>query len=157
MLFAEIDASGWVVIIGAITLGIIQVANLVITYLNGRNANASAQVADVKVSAVAQKVDIATQAAGLAAERAGIAANIAQESGLDRDVKLEEIAKVGKTVHSLVNSAMGVQLKVNAELARWKADQTKLPEDREAADKAENLYREHEAKQIKADEENARK
>src|SRR5687767_12101532 len=42
------------------------------------------------------------------------------------DVKLEEI-------HVLVNSNLQVQLQARMELSQWKADQTKLPADIEAA------------------------
>jgi hypothetical protein len=49
-------------------------------------------------------------------------------------------------IHDLVNSAMGRQLRINAELARWKANTTKEPIDITAADEAEKLYRQHEEK-----------
>lgn len=56
-----------------------------------------------------------------------------------------------KAIHTLVNSATGVQLKLNSELSRWKADQTNNPDHAKAADKAEKLYLEHEESQAKLD------
>lgn len=56
-----------------------------------------------------------------------------------------------KAIHTLVNSATGVQLKLNAELSRWKAEQTGYPDHIKAADKAEQLYLEHEEQQAKVD------
>lgn len=56
-----------------------------------------------------------------------------------------------RAIHTLVNSATGVQLKLNAELSRWKAVQTNDPDHSIAADKAERLYLEHEEKQAKVD------
>lgn len=57
-----------------------------------------------------------------------------------------------KAIHTLVNSATGVQLKLNAELSRWKASQTNDPDHARAADKAEQLYLKHEQQQAKVDE-----
>lgn len=56
-----------------------------------------------------------------------------------------------KAIHTLVNSATGVQLRLNAELSRWKAVQTNDPDHMKAADKAEQLYLEHEERQAKVD------
>lgn len=61
--------------------------------------------------------------------------------------KLEEISKVGKAVHALVNSAMTAQLKINAIALRRLAFVTNNPEDAAAADVADNLLKEHLAAQ----------
>lgn len=66
--------------------------------------------------------------------------------------KLDEIQTVNRDTHTLVNSSRGVQLKLNADLSRWKSDQK--PDNEEfAADAiaAERLYAEHEAQQAKVD------
>lgn len=65
--------------------------------------------------------------------------------------QLTNIAKVSEDTHILVNSNMGVQLQLNMELSMWKADQTKLHADIEAANAAQKLYHEHMAKQAKVD------
>jgi hypothetical protein len=46
---------------------------------------------------------------------------------------------------------MSVQLKLNAELSRWKAGQTGKPEDAAAATEAERMYDEHQKKQAVVD------
>lgn len=56
-----------------------------------------------------------------------------------------------QAIHTLVNSAMGVQLRINADLSRWKADRTGNPEHAKDAEKAEKLYLEHEESQAKVD------
>lgn len=65
--------------------------------------------------------------------------------------KVQTISKSADSIHTLVNSNMGVQLKLGAELSRWKATQTKNKQDVRAADEAERLWQEHEAKQAIVD------
>jgi hypothetical protein len=61
------------------------------------------------------------------------------------------VADVTQDVHTLVNSNMGVQLKLNADLSRWKANQMKggpgAQEAERAAIEAEIIYQNHVAKQ----------
>lgn len=54
-------------------------------------------------------------------------------------------------VHTLVNSNMGIQLKLNAVNSRWRADMSQKTEDIKAAFEAEKLLREHDAKQATVD------
>ncbi len=75
-----------------------------------------------------------------------------KQSTVAAAVKADEGLKIAKDTHTLVNSNMGVQLRLNAELSRWKANQTGLPEDARAADVAERMIREHEAKQRLVDD-----
>jgi hypothetical protein len=96
----------------------------------GDEATASADAARVRTEEVRRVLSTTTQATG---------------------EKLDGLAKVAKDTHTLVNNNMGVQLRLNAELSRWKADQTKHPEDAAAADAAERLYAEHVAKQAVVD------
>lgn len=71
--------------------------------------------------------------------------------------QLATIAATGEKTHTLVNSNMAVQLKLNAELSRWKAEQMKDVGGAEAADaeaaalKAEQMFTEHQGKQILVD------
>ncbi len=65
--------------------------------------------------------------------------------------KLDSMAKVNNATHALVNSAMGVQLKLTALALGRVADMTHSPADVRAADEAERLYEEHAAKQAAAD------
>lgn len=55
-------------------------------------------------------------------------------TGSATEVKLNEIAQVGVAVHTLVNSNMGAQLKLNAVVSRRLAEITKDKEDIEAAE-----------------------
>jgi hypothetical protein len=59
------------------------------------------------------------------------------------DVKLDDLGKVAAATHTLVNSNMGTQLKLNAIMARRLSDLTKSPVDVEAALEAEKLYAAH--------------
>jgi hypothetical protein len=65
------------------------------------------------------------------------------------------VSDVTKDVHTLVNSNMGVQLKLNAELSRWKANQMKggpgAADAERAAVEAEFIYQSHVAKQHAVD------
>lgn len=65
--------------------------------------------------------------------------------------KLNAIAKTGEQVHTLVNSNMGTQLKLNAISLRRLATITSDPVDVDAAMLAEKLLKEHDAKQAAVD------
>lgn len=68
---------------------------------------------------------------------------------LARDAKAKEAQLAD--IHGLVNSAMSVQLKVNARLARRIAVLTADPGDVTAAVEAETAARDHDAAQAEAD------
>jgi hypothetical protein len=65
--------------------------------------------------------------------------------------KVEAITQTNQQIHTLVNSNMGVQLKISAVFARRIANMTKGttegPDDERAATLAEQYLNEHEAKQ----------
>lgn len=61
------------------------------------------------------------------------------------------------SIHTLVNSSWGAQLKLTAGFARRLAEETKRASDYEAADLAEKLLREHEEKQASVDAASARR
>jgi hypothetical protein len=61
--------------------------------------------------------------------------------------KLEDLADVTNATHTLVNSNMGVQLQLNATLARRVAELTKSPLDAEVADKADRMLSDHQSRQ----------
>lgn len=67
------------------------------------------------------------------------------------EIRLTEVQRVGVDTHTLVNSNMHVQLKLNAELTRWKANQTGDEADERAAQTAQRMLSEHEAKQAIVD------
>ncbi len=66
--------------------------------------------------------------------------------------KLNGIAETGKKTHTLCNSAMEAQLRLNAKTARALADASPSPEHDAAADTAETLLREHQEGQRKVDQ-----
>lgn len=66
-------------------------------------------------------------------------------------LKVVHIGKVSDATHTLVNSAMGAQLKVAAIAMRRVADLTRDPADTEAASVAEKALADHEAKQARVD------
>lgn len=67
------------------------------------------------------------------------------------NLKLGKIAKTAESVHTLVNSAMGSQLKLNAVATRRLAMLTNAPVDVDAAAIAEKALKEHESKQEAVD------
>ena len=69
----------------------------------------------------------------------------------DQAVKLDKIEETGDKVHTLVNSNMGVQLKLTSVAMARIAELTKDPMDIRAADLARSLLHEHEKKQAVVD------
>lgn len=66
-------------------------------------------------------------------------------------VQLQKIEETGEKVHTLVNSNMGIQLKLGMELSEFKAATTKTEEDISAAKLARSQYNEHVKKQAEVD------
>jgi hypothetical protein len=73
------------------------------------------------------------------------------ESNANTEVQLSKIEATGEKTHTLVNSNMGVQLKLNAVSTRRLAELTKNAVDAAAADLAEKTLKEHEGKQAIVD------
>lgn len=82
-----------------------------------------------------------------AAKKTEEVAKTLKESDVHITRQLDKIEKTGEGTHTLVNSNMEIQLTLNAGNARFRADTTGRPEDIEAADKAEQLLKEHKEKQ----------
>lgn len=126
----SISAEGWVIIIGAIFIGlttlVIQVLTLYFNYATNRDKVRRDMIAELKVEQVKKTLETSTH---------------------QHVEKLEEVAQVTKATHTLVNSNMGIQLKMNAELARWKADHTSNPKYEQEALLAEKALEEHLEKQ----------
>lgn len=105
---------------------------------------------------VAVFINILTQAVANKENTAAtkqVAVTLETESATTQQ-QLKELAKVSFETHLLVNSAMGKQLHLGAELARWKANQTRDGVDIKAAIEAERLLEEHLGKQSILDKEN---
>lgn len=107
---------------------------------------------------------VAYSVAGLniaSAERAKVAAVAVEEvkttllaSTTAANVKMDNLAAVAKDTHTLVNSNMGVQLRLTATALRRIADITKDPADVKASKLADTLLAEHIAKQAIVDANN---
>lgn len=70
----------------------------------------------------------------------------------ERDArKLDRIAETGEKTHTLVNSNMGAQLRLVATTSRRLSQLTNEPVDIEAAELAEKLLKDHDAKQAVVD------
>lgn len=65
--------------------------------------------------------------------------------------RLTEMSNVLDTTHSLVNSAMGIQLAMHQETTRHFAEVVPTPFNIDAASRAKKAYDEHKAKQALAD------
>jgi hypothetical protein len=74
-----------------------------------------------------------------------------QDNTTKVDDKLDGLTRLAEATHVLVNSAMGAQLKLNAETSRFKADTTGDPIDIAAAELAEHTWADHVLKQKAVD------
>lgn len=96
-------------------------------------------------------IRVASNKAGTAAKSAQSSATIAAASADDLNRKADDLAVVAGKTHTLVNSNMGVQLKLNSVVTRRLATLTNDADDMAAAALAEKLLGEHEAKQKAVD------
>lgn len=116
-------------IIGFGTLIVMQILGLL------QGARAAGHVSDVAVRA----------------EAVAVAVKASDSKVAHIEAVTEHTQQTVQAVHTLVNSATGVQLKLNAVMARRLASLTKLAPDDIAATEAERLYDEHQAKQAIVD------
>ena len=101
----------------------------------------------LKAISTDEKLDKVADKAEVAAGKVEEVKTALVEKGEERDKKLDAIAETGDKTHKLVNSAMTVQLKLNAVMSRRLADVTKTTEDEKAAELAESMLATHEANQ----------
>ena len=80
--------------------------------------------------------------------------SVLETTQLSGTKKMDILVKVANDTHTLVNSNMGVQLKISAVALRRVANLTKEPDDIAAADLAEKALSSHEAKQTIVDSRN---
>jgi hypothetical protein len=102
----------------------------------------------VIIAAVIQKLDARKARVGTEAVRTTL-----ETASTNADAKMASIEATGDKVHVLVNSRMGMQLKIAALAFRRVADLTKHPSDVEAWQMSEKLLRDHEAQQRIVDDE----
>jgi len=136
-MFADIDATGWSVIIGAVFLGLIQLATLFVNYFREKAKIKREQELADRVEAVKAQAEVAAKLL-----KTNTAANVN---------KLDAIAVTGEKTHALVNSAMAAQLRVTAVALRRIADVSGNAADMEAAELAEKNLADHQEKQKRSD------
>jgi hypothetical protein len=137
----------WKSVISAIvTLGLAYIA-----YLTRKNT----QVVASSAAATTEKM---SEVKGAVISTAAVAADTASDVKADlvdhTNVTSATLASIGRTlntVHTLVNSNLGTALASNASLARRLALHTGKSEDATAADIAEKISAEHNAKQSQVD------
>lgn len=122
-------ASGALAFLGIMVNGLVA---FFVARLNIQGAAAAKEVGEVKVKAQETAEIVKTVKTNL------------ETSNTRADKKLEEIKKVSNDVHTLVNSAMKAQLKINVIALRRIAMITKKKGDIDAAKAAETLLAEHE-------------
>lgn len=158
MLFGEIDATGWALVVGAVFAGltalVVQIINLIVGNYREqdkmrREDVAAARMEEIERSRkqreeyVAQKVDEVKDEAAHDREHQSEHMQISKEA---RD----EVRKV----HTLVNSAMAEQLRVASVALRRIADISGLKQDKESADDAEKRLADHIGQQKTLDAQN---
>ena len=130
--------------------------------LVGGIVSISGLITTVYLAKIARQGDKAAKEVEKVAKKAEEVKTALEEGAIERQHNAEEVKKAlqatNKTqdqklssIHTLVNSNMGAQLKISAIALRRVADLTKHPNDVAAADVAEKLLDEHEAKQATVD------
>lgn len=140
------------VVYSAVLSGIIAAIALTVIF-----AGASAPIAVPVYASVAAVVWGLLQSADAAKEVQEVKETV-KATAADTRMQTDAIVKVTEhtqqtvqAVHTLVNSASGLQLKSNAVLARRLYNFTKEPDDLAVAMESERLYDEHQAKQALVD------
>jgi rRNA maturation endonuclease Nob1 len=144
---------------GLVLVAVVPVLVGLVQYMQSRSkakdekeARAEArQAAREAVQSAREAARDAKDAAESAAAKVTAVAVAAEAQGERTTQQLSAIAKVGNDTHTLVNSNMGVQLKLNAALAKRISDMSGLTDDRKAAELAQMLYDEHVKKQAAVD------
>jgi hypothetical protein len=162
----QTSVSTWVILIVGLGTPISTIVGIFVTAWMGRRASADSR------DAAREARNAAKDATGAAHNAATLVAEVAVKTEEVRHVlaeteqktsaKLDDIATVTNSaaaetskVHILVNSNMGIQLKLTAAALRQLADYTKDPKHRAQAEEAERLSAEHESKQLKVDKKQA--
>ncbi len=107
-------------------------------------------MARLKAEQMTRSRQAAAAEEGAAIQVKKVARSLRKESA-SAEQRFDDLAKVGRATHTLVNSNMEIELKKNAELSRWKSDRTGALEDIRAAEVAEEKYAAHMVKQAAVD------
>lgn len=181
MLIAALTATDITVVVASVFLGLTGLVTAVLTQVNLNRRESTKELRDAerekreedraieqqRLEAEKQEREEQREAARIERERV-IAENVAKVAVASDRTEKKQDAAAAETKESLTsisndtqtsvkwsNHIYGAQLKLTAELSRWKADQTKGTEDGEvneaAAENAERLYDEHMKQQAKMD------
>lgn len=163
MILAELDATGWSVVIGAFFMGAFKIVELVINYYREKDRIAREAVISQKVDTVAEKQDVAAEKV----EQVAIKQDSVVEKQKLNDQKIsnahhviieqntkliedsDEIRRLATKTAAFVNGATTTQLQVSAEALRKLADSTNDPKNIHAAEVAEAYLAKHIANQPK--------
>ncbi len=115
------------------------------------DAAAAAHKATEKVTTDAANVRTAARATAEVAAKTEEVKRTLEATDVKTAMRLDNMADVAAATHTLVNNKMAVQLQLNAVVMRRLAGLTNDAEDVRAASAAEDLYREHMAKQAAVD------
>ena len=157
MLFAVSDVVYQALIAAAVAviLGYLQMRTQTAVKRAADSASEAATHAAAVAKVLTAKTDQAASSAAKAVEVVAVKAEEVKQTLSDNTeataAKLEGLAKVAVATHTLVNSNMAQQLRLNAAVTRRLADLTREPADAKAADLAEQLSAEHAAKQAVVD------
>jgi hypothetical protein len=135
----------WQALIG----GAVTVVLAYMQLLTRRSMEERADRAVAKAEVV--KNTLQTANARTAAKVAEVKASL-ENSSSTTELRLGEMKIVADQTHTLVNSAMGIQLQMHAETTRRIAEMTNHANDISDADAAEHALAEHKRKQTIADE-----
>lgn len=166
---AEIDATGWALIIGAVFVGltslITSVASLILGWIR-ENAKIKREelIADEVRNAAKEVKQVALKQAEAATEVKEVKTTLKEATAEQKEATTEQkkiLDRLDETsTESLKwsNHAYGVSLKIVADLRREKANRPEAnADDQRAATDAEQAYEEHMSQQKKMDDEKAAK
>jgi len=150
-IIAEIDATGWAVIIGASCVGVggivTSVVSLVISYADRKRLSDREDAKIERERIAAEKVEAVRVQAATAAKAVNEVKTSLAESTEATANKLDAMAKVSEDTHSLVNSAMLEQKRMFAAKCKASAEDKPTAANIAEAKVAQEVYEEHKKKQ----------
>ena len=151
----QTSVSTWVILVIGLGTPISTIVGIFVTAWMGRRASADSR------DAAREARSAARDATGAAHDAATLVAVVAEKTEEVRQTlthndehineKLTELAVTTDKVHTLVNSNMGLQLKISASALRRVAELTNDKADIDIATEAERLSKDHESKQATVD------
>lgn len=114
MLFAELDAQGWAIIIGALAMGVLQILTVILNYLQAQTVNRDASLAAegvnqarLEAQRAAERVEdvrLASVKAAAVREKAVAMTDAVLTTVATNDAKTDKLLDVIEVIHKVVNS-----------------------------------------------------